>query len=303
MTDERIWMESWPGTPLTVPSVKLYEVTTVRGEFFIRGDEVGTGVPPAELHLRGLFDLRLDQPEDVAGFLTTYGWIGHGGPLDQTVRTYDDQRMRVMDELADIPEFDARHGSWDEYQAYEKGMRATLADLPEFVLLEEVAGRVAKLRNAVRAWSCLSGSRDWSGLAGEWEGEQMVSVGGVSFSEAPEIDYMTALFIDMAVNPGLGPFHPRVSLSTAKGPYAPVSAQEPDLHAALCLMIYNDVAARAPYLTCHNEACGGRFRVKEGGAKYGQHRSKGVLYCSDSCQQAQKAREYRRRQRAKGAKP
>ena len=68
-------------------------------------------------------------------------------------------------------------------------------------------------------------------------------------------------------------------------------------------MIYNDVVSGVPVHDVPQRSVRRRFRVKEGGAKYAQHRTHGVLYCSESCQQAQKAREYRRRQRAKGAKP
>ena len=175
--------------------------------------------------------------------------------------------------------------------------------LPSYLVAEEVAAGVTKLRNAVRAWDYLSGSQKWSDLAGEWEADYMVDTDDLSFATAPGDSAMAAAYIDIAINGGLEAFHPRVFPSSADGPTSAIAVRQPCLHDVLCLMIYNDVAAGAPYRRCQNEACGGRFRVKEGGAKYGQHRSKGVRYCSDSCQQAQKAREYRRRQRAKGAKP
>jgi len=297
--DKQFWMEAWPGVPLKAPAVKLYAVSAVRGEYFLRGEQLGTGVPPAELHLRSLFDLHLDRPDDVARFLTTYGWIREAGPLDFAVRTYGERRLRVMDELwtDDNPRPDWAHMSFEE-------MQATRVDLPEYVLAEEVAGRVTKLRNAVRAWDCLSGSSDWASLGREWEGAYMVDREALSFVVAPGDTEMAAAFIDVAINRGLEVFHPRVFPSTLEGPHLPLSTSEPDLHEALCLMIYNDVAEGAPYRRCQNDNCGSRFKRKEGGSPMGQPRTIGTLwYCSVSCQEAQKAREYRRRQRQKGAKP
>lgn len=48
---------------------------------------------------------------------------------------------------------------------------------------------------------------------------------------------------------------------------------------------------------CANETCDRWFRFQEGGARLGQYRSTGVIYCSVKCARAQAMREYRRRRK------
>lgn len=66
---------------------------------------------------------------------------------------------------------------------------------------------------------------------------------------------------------------------------------------ALCIQLHNLVVERVPPKFCGNETCGQAFVHQEGRAEYGQHRSKGVLYCSKSCARAQANRQYRRRRK------
>ena len=68
----------------------------------------------------------------------------------------------------------------------------------------------------------------------------------------------------------------------------------------MALQFFNDVAAQTPYARCANETCGKLFVRQLGRAEHGQHRFKGVKYCSASCASAQKQREYRRRLRKRG---
>ncbi|AXV05781.1 hypothetical protein DVS28_a1080 [Euzebya pacifica] len=66
---------------------------------------------------------------------------------------------------------------------------------------------------------------------------------------------------------------------------------------AMMLQVVDWVAAGVPARRCANETCATWFARQSGRAEYGQHRTKGVLYCSRACARAQAQREYRRRKR------
>lgn len=99
---------------------------------------------------------------------------------------------------------------------------------------------------------------------------------------------------------GLRPFHVAVDFSSVDGP----PWIEPyDLFNVLCLSLANDIADDADFKRCANETCGRWFTRHRGRATQGKYHMTGVKYCSVECARAQKQREYRRRQRQKGAKP
>ena len=72
---------------------------------------------------------------------------------------------------------------------------------------------------------------------------------------------------------------------------------ELSLYSILCLELFNHMAEASEYRVCANETCGRFFVRQSGRALHGQHRSKGVKYCSAECAKAQAQRQYRRRNR------
>jgi hypothetical protein len=276
-----VTLSTWPGGPFPVFTLTRYEVTIV-DDYYVAGKRLKPArVPPQELHLRGLFELDVTDREATAAFMTEHGWFAYiGGGL----------RGSAQQELGwVVPDTTARRNAIEsEPRESDRAFR--------FLLTEEVEAGLVKLRNAVRTWHALSGDQQWNRLAEEWERDDF----------APPKDAARACaYLDFAVNPGLADVHLSLRMTLPNAGQLPFDLAGPQksLHTALCLMVYNDVDTGSPYFICHNEACRRLFRHKQGGAEFGQQRSKGVLYCSESCQQAQKSREYRRRKRAEGAKP
>jgi hypothetical protein len=62
-----------------------------------------------------------------------------------------------------------------------------------------------------------------------------------------------------------------------------------------CLELFNHIVEEASYKRCANEMCERLFVRQQGRALHGQHRNRGVKYCSPECARAQAQREYRRR--------
>ena len=103
----------------------------------------------------------------------------------------------------------------------------------------------------------------------------------------------------LGLNAALTHFHVRVIPKLPEPRWAPII----NVYQAMCLQLANHIAENAVYLKCAAEDCDKLFVRTEGYSRYGFHRLSGHKYCSELCANRQAQREYRRRQRAKGAKP
>ena len=70
---------------------------------------------------------------------------------------------------------------------------------------------------------------------------------------------------------------------------------------ALCTQLYNLWRNDAAIHVCQNENCRRPFSKHLGRSAHGQHRSRGVKYCSKNCTNAQEQRDRRKRRRAQEA--
>jgi hypothetical protein len=92
------------------------------------------------------------------------------------------------------------------------------------------------------------------------------------------------------LNAALFVFAPRVTPRDAVPPRATI-------YNVFAAQIANDIYEGTTLMKCQNERCPKTFTKQRGRADYGSHRTKGVLYCSNSCAKAVAQRALRLRRR------
>ncbi len=104
------------------------------------------------------------------------------------------------------------------------------------------------------------------------------------------------------INRGLSVFAVHVRAEPMVSDTHRLTRPVPNLYSASCLQLANYLAGDEPVLRCANVRCGKPFTRQRGRARdeYGQHRSRGVRYCSHLCAKAQSERDRRRRRADEG---
>lgn len=152
------------------------------------------------------------------------------------------------------------------------------------------------LRDMTTAWRVLQGELDAADA--EWVTPCWSNaVDSSVIPDAPEAEPERVLV--WGLTHPLQPFAPQLRLSDESG-------QLPEglrlgfgwtmpLYSVCCAELFNHIVEGARYKTCANETCGRLFVRQQGRAEHGQHRTRGVKYCSSECAKAQAQRQYRRR--------
>ena len=283
-----------------------------------------------EIYLR-LLDIDLEQPLSILGFVNDYG-ILKVFDLDSRWRWPQITLSRRGEETRQLTEARRAAGSalverdlsWRQSQGLPHDVeslegnsafdpdQAGFEDEASETLAEFQAG-ARQLRDAVRALRFMRGELALSEIA--WESPMAC---GLAMRDNGRIwprgmeDFLRGFYDD-----GLKAFHPSVSFSDEDDAdlrryqgtapridegllVAPAVTGkfEAGLYSICCLEIYNHLVEQTSYRRCRNERCGRLFVRQVGRAKFGQYRTRGVLYCSASCARAQAQRELRRRRRA-----
>jgi hypothetical protein len=312
---------AWPGVVVPPPPCEAsysYRYAS-SGEIFLPTEEDPSKAEPrtrmsGEIYLR-LLDIDLEDPLAILNFINEFDILGiheasltwpsfhlpaEGGKASKETREAEIRQSRIragrplVDELRAAWEVDTDsfgHTPWERLpRAWTDPNEAAFHHLESETVTEFRIGATL-VRDAFDAWRCARGdvqNPTWS---------------------SPAIEDYLVNFFDF----GLKPFHPGISfldndeLPAARArqqtkrveviPGSGHARQGLDLYPICCLELYNHIVEQAEYRICANEPCRRLFVHQEGRAEFGQHRARGVLYCSKSCARAQAQREYRRRKR------
>lgn len=154
---------------------------------------------------------------------------------------------------------------------------------------EAVRLHLSALRAMARHLLAYKETRGPAGRLAAWEDE------GFPVLTATQAD----LWWQQHLSVGLRVFSPYVLAY----PGAPLVRPMPTLYNVCCLQLARYVADQSQaLLRCANDRCSKPFTVQRGRARddYGQHRSRGVRYCSHLCAKAQSERDRRRRRAVEG---
>jgi hypothetical protein len=161
--------------------------------------------------------------------------------------------------------------------------------------IEDARWWLKTARALAHFWAFVSGV-DGDPLSA-WSDEGFHTFGGAEWGE--HVDWAAWMMFAAALNVGLLPFRARVELPVP-GSELVQGAPVVSLYQAACHQIFNLAVEEQTARRCENASCGRVFVHQLGGAKFGQHRSKGVRFCSTDCRRAETQRQYRRRRKAAG---
>ncbi len=286
-------------------------------------------VPPEELYLREIQELDVEDVGEFAAFTAKYGRLGasgwgevpglYGNLLHSRVRNQIDKKrdsyfdsyegdlflwsthdlipleeialhVHLLRDLTRVWEYHKGLLSFDDVvSSWENRLWYILRPEPELTP-EEEAEQEQAYRRALEEEDGI-GEEERALRVRRFLEEQTQPI--IDRPEEPADLYM---FLHEFLAAGLSDFHARPIIYKVQDDGTSVEFLEErpqvSLYGALCLQLANHIVEEAVYHKC--EKCGRLFVRQRGGAKFGQHRMKSVLYCSPECARAKAQQEYRK---------
>jgi hypothetical protein len=219
-------------------------------------EAAGDGQLEPEFYLWELPDVDLSNPDAIAHFVSEFG------PL--TCQTMGRKFMGAETGFRML-----RNLIVEKTDAGKEGV------LP----LDEFRFAARTLRDITRALLANAGVLDADKMVKAWETKRPFQGSG------EEARAQALTWAVDALNAGLTPFGPRLVLRGATGGVGAGTEPCTELYNAICLEIFNDVAAGSTFRRC--DKCGRVFVRQRGRAVYGQHKREAQLrYCSKRCANA-----------------
>ncbi len=307
----------WPGSQLPVPEVPLRAVElhpTAPRVVVLRPEGVDFGTVrlrqtalPDELYLRELADIHLGSREEIVAFTARWGWLGEP-------RAWIEPRILRIDESGDthmtspLVRFHLLEAAQNLRPELGEGVAAELVQagareldpslgelrhLGEFVLYASV------LRDLTRIYLATREVLSWEEVLGRWETRpEWLDFSDERFT-GERLIAGRLWFFTQILNAALAPFRAQVRLLEQPSLGSASLAGQVHTYQALALQLANHIAEVPQFKRCASETCGRLFVRQRGASQYGEGRSRGLLYCSKRCAQAEAQRRVRRR-RAEG---
>jgi hypothetical protein len=270
------------------------------------------------LHLR---QVSLDDPDAIHRFITRFGPLGGREASFELSRSRNEMLSRSYPSLnyrrehkhkerafrAAILQAHPRAAQLDE-DVWQNLLLRPLRTTPSPVeTLGEFRYAATCLNDLTDAWLALRNREDLSSLPWQSLSDRSIvaanSANATSFFSAT-LDLFLQRFsprieLDWSFSRGIEPselemmFQPTDSMEI----HAVRETRSAPLYAICALELFNHIVGDADYRECGNERCGRTFVKQEGRSDKGQHRSRGVIYCSASCARATAQRDYRSRRK------